>query len=348
MMLEDKYILLAHKSFSGQLSAEEQCELDDWIRLDPANQILIEQLNSVWKQSADFQPVTNPDLNKAKANFFSLIAAEEKSPVLPSKQFAQFSIRRLYQWTAVAAGIILIIGAFFYFNHGRSDLPSFMEGRELTAEFKETRQVEQLNLPDGTQIWFKPGTRISMDERFNKDDRKIFLSGDIFTKVAPDKAKPFRIILEHGQVEVLGTQFYLSSGANGKGHLKLLEGKVKVSGKSTEFTLQDQAAIILDLAQDSIIIPDSLNQISSDWVNEYLVFENASLQQVFDKLARFYNVNFEIDCPEISKMKGFTSFIHQQDNPRLSAYIEAVKKVYNLDIDKIAETRYRVSGEPCF
>jgi transmembrane sensor len=348
MMLEDRYILLAHKRFSGQLSDTERSELDSWIQSDPSNGILVDQLYVLWTESKSYHPEISPDTEKAKSVFFSQLAKEEAQvkPVVHIQP--EIKIRRIYQWAAIAAGLIIVVGAFLFFNLRSDGLPSFMQGEELTADFKNAENIEFLELPDGTRIWVKPGTKISMAKDFNQKYRDIYLEGEIFAKVSPERSKPFRIIMEHSKVEVLGTSFYLNSGKKGDGYLKLLEGKVRFSGKTSDFTLENMGEILWHVSQDSIIIPDSAYQISADWVNDYIIFENATLQEVFDKLSRHYAVRFQIDCPGIDKMKGFTSFIHQQDNPKLSSYMEAVKKVYNLEIRNTSENVYHVTGEPCF
>ncbi|HRQ30724.1 MAG TPA: FecR domain-containing protein [Saprospiraceae bacterium] len=347
-MLEDRYILLVHKRISGQLSEEERIELDKWIKSDPANMVMVDQLTSVWTKSMAYKPLVNPNINQAKADFFLRIAREEELAMPVSQTKHEFSIRRIYQWTAVAASLLIVSGLFWFYTRKMNDLPSFMEGTELTAEFRNTKSIEMLDLPDGTKIWTKPGTKISISDDFNQEDRVIYLEGDIFARVHHDASKPFQIIMEYGKVEVLGTSFYLSTGGMGEGHLKLIEGKVQFNGLSSQITLIDQGEIVFDAIKDTLIIPESADRLSSDWVNDYLIFENATLQQVFDKLSRHYGVRFTIDCPEIGKMKGFTSFIHQQDDPKINAYLEAIRKVYNLEISKNSEIEYRVTGEPCF
>jgi len=348
MMLEDRYILLVHKRISGQLSEEERIELDSWIDSDAANVVMVDQLSSVWTKCIAYKPLVNPDINQAKEDFFLRIAREEELAMPVSQTKQEFNIRRIYQWTAVAASLLIVSGIFWFYTQKMNDLPSFMDGTELTTEFRNSKNIEMLDLPDGTKIWTKPGTRISMANAFNQKDRVIYLDGEIFANVHHDPSRPFRIIMEYGKVEVLGTSFYLATGENGVGHLKLIEGKVQFQGVSSQITLTDQGEIVFDAAKDTLIIPDSTDQLSSDWVNDYLIFENATLQQVFDKLSGHYGVRFTIDCPEIGKMKGFTSFIHQQDDPKITAYLEAIKKVYNLEINKNAENDYSVTGEPCF
>lgn len=348
MMLEDRYILLAHKRFSGQLSDAERFELDSWIQSDPSNGILIDQLYVLWTKSKSYRPEISPDTEKAKSVFFSQLAneGEQVKPVVQIRP--EIKIRRVYQWAAIAAGLILVISAILFFDLRSGRMPTFMQGEELTAGFKNTENIEILELSDGTRIWVKPGTKISMAKDFNRKFRDIYLEGEIFARVSPERSKPFRIIMEHSRVEVLGTSFYLNSGKKGDGYLKLLEGKVRFSGKNSDVTLEDQGEIHWQVTRDSIIIPDTLSQISADWVNDYIIFENATLQEVFDKLSRHYGVRFVIQCPGIEKMKGFTSFIHQQDNPKLSSYLEAVKKVYNLEIRNTSEDVFHVTGEPCF
>ena len=54
-------------------------------------------------------------------------------------------------------------------------------------------QTKKYVLPDGSEVWLNVKSTLRLPADFNVKSRTVFLSGDAFFKIKPNKAKPFII-----------------------------------------------------------------------------------------------------------------------------------------------------------
>jgi ferric-dicitrate binding protein FerR (iron transport regulator) len=151
----------------------------------------------------------------------------------------------------------------------------------------------EITLADGTHIWLNSGSQLSYPQQFDKKIRKVYLSGEAFFDVAPDKTKPFYVITSDFKIRVLGTKFNVSAYKEDQTtQTVLLEGKVS-AGKNTFL------AETVDLCPGERLVYDKKNEtmrkdqvdvnLYASWINGYLLFENEPTTAVFKKLERYYD-----------------------------------------------------------
>ena len=68
---------------------------------------------------------------------------------------------------------------------------------------------DSLLLADGSRIYLEGGTHIIYPSAFYGNERKVFVSGEIFAEIAKDPSHPFIVSAGEARVEVLGTTFNL-------------------------------------------------------------------------------------------------------------------------------------------
>jgi len=307
------------------------------------------EIEKVWKASKQYKPVVSTDLQQAKNAFFAEISKEEeKTDVYRIRQKSN-AIRPMYSWIGVAASIIILLGAVFlirsYLDQG---VPDFMktERQLVSAGNKNIENI--VELPDGSDIWLGKGTDFRYEQNFNETDRVAYLEGELFIHVKKDKNKPFVIKMEKNELRVLGTSFYLKSDKSKTLELKVEEGIVELSDLSNnKKVLYAGEEMSFDKQTGTFEAGNDQNPVVTNWRRNYLIFEDVPLMNVFDKLAIFFGVEFSIYCPRIHKMKGFTSLVQQSEQPKLSAFIKTLEKVYGIKIEKIGENDYKVHGDLC-
>ena len=64
-----------------------------------------------------------------------------------------------------------------------------------------------LILEDGTKLWVNAGSRIVYPVTFADKKREIYVNGEVFLEVTPDKKRPFIVKTKEMDVQVLGTSF---------------------------------------------------------------------------------------------------------------------------------------------
>jgi hypothetical protein len=182
-------------------------------------------------------------------------------------------------------------------------------------------------LQDGSDIILWNNSEINFQEPFAIDKRDIILKGKAKFNVAKDSSRPFTVYCGDISTTALGTEFTVTSNKN-ESHIvvRLYEGKVVVKPVKTnrsfnsdvyldpgqefvydnnsiagvnKFKLTDPIAIedmkSEKLSQDNPSIPQNT---SGSW----FMFNNQSLDQVFNQLAGMYDVKIIYDKKDITNM----------------------------------------------
>lgn len=153
-----------------------------------------------------------------------------------------------------------------------------------------------LTFSDGTKAWINSGTILVFPAIFNDKERVIEVSGEIYLEVSEDKTRPFIVKTSQMDVSVLGTSFNVSAYPEDKEQaVVLVTGKVLVDCNNRTFSqiLHPKERIVLS---DNEIVVDQINvENYISWKDGLLRFENKRLEQVLDKLTRYYRLNFQYD-----------------------------------------------------
>ena len=55
-----------------------------------------------------------------------------------------------------------------------------------------------ITFADGTKVWVNAGTRLVYPTTFVKNQREIYVEGEVYLEVAPDKNRPFIVRTDNG------------------------------------------------------------------------------------------------------------------------------------------------------
>lgn len=153
----------------------------------------------------------------------------------------------------------------------------------------------QVSLADGTKVWLNADSKLHYPRVFSGDNRTVELTGEAYFEVAKDESRPFIVQTASETVEVLGTHFNVNAyDEESSSSVALLEGKVNVS-------LANQQSKTLLPGQQSIVKGDIIQVRKTDisesvaWKNGEFMFNNESLSSVMRKLARWYDIEVELD-----------------------------------------------------
>ena len=128
--------------------------------------------------------------------------------------------RHLWASGAVTAGVLAAAIAW-------SVLRS--EGYVPQSYRSATGQVRNVVLPDGSIVGLN--TQTELEWVGSPDDRRVrLIRGEAYFQVVHDPDRPFRILLAHSEVQVLGTRFDVYQMANGDVRVSVMSGIVAVEG----------------------------------------------------------------------------------------------------------------------
>jgi len=150
----------------------------------------------------------------------------------------------------------------------------------------------QVRFNDGTIAWLNSGTKLVYPKNFNDKKREIYIDGELYLEVTKDTKRPFIVNTQNMNVTVLGTQFNIRSYVEeSEQSVVLVEGEVEVesANKKSRETLKPNQAIFYrgktiekkDVDVNSYIC----------WKDGELRLDGESLQIIFERLSKHYNIN---------------------------------------------------------
>ncbi len=166
----------------------------------------------------------------------------------------------------------------------------------------------QVVLPDGTKAWLNSASSIQFPSSFAKaGNRTVSILGEIYFEVAKDRDHPFIVKSSNQNIEVLGTHFNVHAYPEELlATTTLLEGSVRVQNtrlRPGEQALNKQGKIQVAEADTSAVMA---------WKNGYFSFQDAPIQEVMERLSRWYNIDYELGN-DLTK-EGFTGKFSRSRN----------------------------------
>lgn len=152
-----------------------------------------------------------------------------------------------------------------------------------------------LVLQDGSKVWLNSMSSLKYPVRFTENNRTVELTGEAYFEVAKDPTRPFIVKTTNYDINVLGTSFNISSYAGDNTVTTLVEGSIQISNISgsiesnIKLTANDQ--LILNKTDLSISVQKVDAGTFCSWINGSFSFENETIENVFLKLERWYDID---------------------------------------------------------
>jgi len=169
-------------------------------------------------------------------------------------------------------------------------------------------------LADGTQVWLNSGSTLEFPSDFTGKSRDVYLSGEMYLEVAPDKNKSFNVHTMDYNIKVYGTKFNVSSYNGFRSSVVLVEGCVGLqsTNKQELRLLPNEQAIYLDKGVFTTKEVDVIPFIC--WKDGYLTFEDTPVIDALKLIERYYNFSFNYDDDVSLKDLTCTGKIVLSDN----------------------------------
>jgi transmembrane sensor len=179
----------------------------------------------------------------------------------------------------------------------------------------------QFTLPDGTVGWLNSNSSLKYNGNFILD-RQVMLIGEAYFDVFKDKSRPFIVNTNEVSVKVLGTRFNIASYENERDiEVVLDEGFMvfNVKEKNKAYTMAPNDLVTYDKTVQDFSIETVQPQKYLSWTEGRLEFRNDPLDIVARRLARWYNIDVELN-------------VNLNDGPRLRATFidESIEEVMDL------------------
>lgn len=152
-----------------------------------------------------------------------------------------------------------------------------------------------LSLSDGSKIWVNANSRIVYPVVFDQSIREIYVEGEVFLEVSPDKNRPFIVKTKTLDVNVLGTSFNVSAYENeARTSVVLVTGEVNVKTKKNESAkLKPNEMYQYADGRGRLRKVNVQNYIS--WKDGAYIFEKENFVAILNKLGSYYGKEIVID-----------------------------------------------------
>jgi len=155
----------------------------------------------------------------------------------------------------------------------------------------------QFSLPDGTIGWLNSNSSVRYNGNFTLD-RHVILKGEAFFDVFKDKSRPFVVNTKEVFVEVLGTRFNIEAYEDEKKiEVVLEEGSLVFNAKemNKSYTMIPNDHVTFDKTGLDFSTETVQPQKYISWTEGRLEFRNDPLDVIVRRLARWYDVNIELN-----------------------------------------------------
>ena len=173
-----------------------------------------------------------------------------------------------------------------------------------------------LTLADGTEVWLNAETEIRYPVQFTGDKRVVYLDGEAYFTVAPDKNKPFTVVSTHASVSVLGTQFNFRAYPDERDvQTTLVSGSVIMQSEKykQQIKLVPGEQGVLEKNSAKLMKQEVNTYLYTAWKDGRFAFRDARLEDLFNILARWYDLSVFYQSPEAKDLR-FTGDLNNTDD----------------------------------
>ncbi|OEK00570.1 hypothetical protein BFP97_03185 [Roseivirga sp. 4D4] len=315
--MEDKNLI--YHFLKEDCSPEELDQLHEWLISDLDEETTNELLKSLWKKTHDGN-IHEIDESELTARIRKEIAANNGfERTKPTKKRIIVRNRRNNSWVIITAILLLVITAgYFITSNNQAADPTPILAEQIEKNTPRGHR-STINLRDGSKVILNSETKITYDENFGIDNRRIHLEGEAFFEVARDEDLPFVVISKNLITRALGTSFNVRDyGDEDSASIALATGKVKVKRSQNptnkfKIFLNPNEQVVLNKASQKWSKSTFRPERVLSWKDNSLNFKEMSLARIIKTLERWYDVNIEVKGQGIEKLtyEGTGSFEKQ-------------------------------------
>ncbi|MDI9870090.1 FecR family protein [Flectobacillus roseus] len=253
--------------------------------------------------------------------------------------------------SAAAAVIAIIIGIATQ-PQSKGDIESLVGIPQLSTKEKslwETvtnvgKAIQEVSLPDGSKVWLNPSTSIMYKIVKGAPTREVYLEGEAFFDVKPNKDQPFHVKNKGLNIMVLGTSFNVVASANtDKYEVSVVTGKVRVNYQEDE----DKVNQVIITPQQQVVIQKEENTVETHdftveqhthkqiWEPITLSFDEVILDKVIEQIEDEYGIIIRTPNTAIRKCTLFGNFKNQRLPVIMDIICSSISATYQIEGNEI-------------
>lgn len=277
--------------FLGTDDSEKKRQTEIWLSKNISSNGSGKILEELWKLNLG---ADGPEEEKEEAlkNIYAKVQSERKNTIM--------------RISLVAAASLLLIVSLGWITE------TWLGKREIGWKelYTEYRVKDSLTLSDGSRIWLNSGSRVTYPSEFSGKERRIFISGEAFIKVSPDKDRPFIVNAGPVTVSVLGTEFNIKTADDmSKVDVELYEGSVMMTAKDKVLYLSPGEKAVYDTCCDTIVKSEFETEGSAIWLDNGYRSGYKTLSEIASDFEKIYGVKLIIADESLGARKYQISLV---------------------------------------
>jgi ferric-dicitrate binding protein FerR (iron transport regulator) len=288
---------------SDEMERDERQEFRQELSQNSYLKAEVEMMEKVWedmKTSTSGNIPNEPDTNNA---WEKLSGRMEKDGLLPTQKE---SVTGFPGWLKIAASLLLLVSlgmAAWFIAENRSDNQLLT----LSTDDADITFVQKLN--DGSVVFMARNSVISYPKEFEKQQRKISMSGEAFFDVSHNPRQPFYVETTLAGIEVLGTSFNIKELDANTMEIYVETGKVKVNLKTKDgesFVLEQGE--LLEIKNGVAGKSYAADIYNTAWRKNHMQFKDETLENILSVLNQNFPVQMMVEQPELNQRKLTVTF----------------------------------------
>lgn len=300
-------------------SEEEKAQVDVWLKEDPEHEKVLLQIARIYYANQTRERIASRNSLRAYQK------VQKKMQV----HVRRFFLKRVSVYAACFLLGLIISSVIYWKKQDNVYLPSQVITIQANAGMRT-----HLDLPDGTVAYLNSGSTLSYPLPFDKNVRRVSLSGEAYFEVTHNPEQPFVVSVQDDRmrVKVHGTEFNVEAyEQESQIQTTLVSGSIDIEvvengqvAKKVHLNPSDKA--IYDVTKDKINIFPVNTEYETSWINGRLVFKNMPLPQVLKKLSYFYNVKFDVQ-DDIINSYYFTGTFQDKQLSQVLDYLKITSQI---------------------
>lgn len=354
-MNKDNYITLLFKKLKGDISLEEQSQLDVWTSQSAENEKLFKQVEKDWELTEQYEVPYDIELDIA-SDFKQLQKRIQQSDDLIDSP--QDNLRIAHQpigkvvglntkkstsrWIGWAAAAVVVLAVGFWFTSRTS-----VDNATMLIASTQYKEQKNVTLADGTIVWLNGNSQLTYPSMFDPENRMVQLTGEAFFDVTKQPDQPFIITTNKAKVTVLGTSFNVRAIiAESATEVVVKTGKVRFENtagdKQVELTANEKGLYNATNNSMEEVAEEDMNEIA--WQSGKLLYKDVPLKEVIEDL----NKQFEVD------IKLLNAALHTCEYSSLEKTADGIKPIlktiasnFEMEVKPLGNTSFELIGGTC-
>ncbi|SKB62843.1 FecR family protein [Daejeonella lutea] len=268
------------------------------------------------------------------------------------------SSRTLYRIIgAVAASVLIAITV--YMNVPKNEIEAIAAiPPEQETNIQSGLDIRKTSiLADGSLITLSKNSSLKFKKNFNASNREVWLIGEAYFDVKPDKKHPFIVHSLNNDIKVLGTVFNIKAypGENSS-ETFLIHGRVEVIPHDTRYKsiilspnqklitslITGKSALSNQELQNQVVTISERKQVIEEvkWVRNRLNIENEPLSDIAEKLEDWYGIEIVFQDEEVKNLRYSGLF----ESETVIKSLEALQLSYPFQF-KVEQNRISISSK---